>query len=95
MLKSSFIKNIFTTNTLRTINLSSIMYNIPKMPVVSKDKVLKSKLLDLIIFKVKEKFTSNEAFSVKFYEEVVNLFPRTNSGSVTMNKELFYKGLNE
>ncbi len=44
---------------------------------------------------MKDKLSSNESFSPKYYEEILNMFPRTISGSVTMNKELFYKGLKE
>ena len=43
MLKSSFLKNISKYKTLRNINGSLILYNIPKMNLVSNSKVSMSK----------------------------------------------------
>ena len=43
MLKISYFKNFLTTSSLKSLNMSHIIYKIPRMTVVSKETVLKSK----------------------------------------------------
>lgn len=43
MLKISYLKTLLKTNSFKTLNLPQMIYNTPRMTVVSKETVLKSK----------------------------------------------------